>query len=110
MICLRSGSTPATPARRRSTSSAARADGPNLAGGERIALNRLIAVQLRRGHELLHALDTEGITEVRVAELTLEATLLLFLHPPARLKRKANHPFEVVIGDRHLGIGKQELG
>ena len=66
-------------------------------------------MQLRRRHELLDALRPERVAEVRVAELALEAALLLLLHAPPRFKRHAHHPFEILVGDRHLGIWEEQL-
>jgi hypothetical protein len=40
-------------------------------------------VELRGGHELLDPIEAEGVAEVGVAELALEAALLLLLHPAA---------------------------
>ena len=71
----------------------ARAHGPHLARRQRIAFDRLVAVQLRRRHELLDALGPEDVAEVRIAELAFEAALLLFLYAPPGFKRHAYDPF-----------------
>ena len=50
------------------------AAGPHLAGRQRIAVNGVVAVELRGGHELLDSIEAEGVAEVGVAELALEVT------------------------------------
>jgi hypothetical protein len=59
------------------------ADGPNLAWRQGIAIDGGVAVELGYGHELLDPIGAEGVTEVGVAELALEAALLLFLDAAA---------------------------
>ena len=54
-----------------------RTDRPHLPGWKGIAVYRLVAVEFRSRDELLNAVHTEREREVGVAELALEATLLL---------------------------------
>ena len=85
------------------------ADGPDLAGRERVAVDGFVAVQLRRGDELLDAVDAQREGEVRIAELALQAALLLLLHAPARLQRQPHDPFEVFVRYPLFRIGEEQL-
>ena len=46
-------------------------DRPHLTEGQRISIDGVIAVELGGGHELLHAIEAEGVAEVGVAALAL---------------------------------------
>src|SRR5688572_16617601 len=46
---------------------------------------------------------------MRVAKLTLEATLLLLLDAPARLEGELDDPLEVRVRDLHAAVGEQQL-
>ena len=59
------------------------ADGPHLARRQWIAVNGVVAVELGGGHELLDPIEAKGVAEVGVAELALEAALLLLLDAAA---------------------------
>src|SRR5690606_21407514 len=72
-------------------------DRPHLTGRQRVSFDGFVAVEFRRRHELLDAFRTEDVAEVRVAELTLEAALLLLLYTTTRLEGGTNDPFEVVV-------------
>jgi len=63
-----------------------RRDRPNLPGRQGISVDSFVAVQLGRRDELLDALHAHEITEMGVAELGLEAALLLFFDPAPGLQ------------------------
>src|SRR5690606_27891312 len=61
------------------------------------------------GHELLDPLHPKRVAEVGVAEFALKTALLLLFDPSTRLQRYPNNPFKIIIGDRHVGIRKEQL-
>ena len=64
---------------------------------------------LGRGDERLHPVEAEAVAEVGVAELALEAALLLLFHATACFERQAHGPFEILFGNLHLGIREEQL-
>ena len=65
----------------------------------------IFALQLRRDHELLHAVLAQRVAELRVAELGGADPLLLFLYPATALQRQPHRPFQVFI--RHRVVGRR---
>ena len=82
----------------------ARADGPDLAGRQRVAADAVLALQLRRRDELLDPVEAHGIAELGVAELGRADPLLLFLHAAAHLQREPHGPFQILVRDVAFGV------
>ena len=73
-----------------------RPERPDLTRIKRIAADAVLALKLGRGDELLHAVVAHDVAEMRVSKLRRPDPLLLFLHAPARLQRKAHRPLQVL--------------
>src|SRR6185503_4466648 len=71
------------------------ADRPHLAGRQRVAPDVVLALELRRDDELLHAVVAERVAELSVAELGRADALLLLLHASPNLQGQANGPLQV---------------
>lgn len=67
-------------------------------------------MKFRGRNELFNAVGAKNKAKVSITELALEYPALLLLDPTARLQSQPNNPLQVFIRDRHLGVGKQELG
>ena len=60
--------------------------------------------------ELLDSVSAEDVAEVRVAELALEASLLLLFYTAPGLECRADDPLQVFVGNGRSGIWEQQLG
>ena len=74
----------------------ARTDSPHLSRRQRIGVDRFVAVQLWRSHELLDSVLAHRVAEVRVPEFALEYPFLLLLDPAAGFESDTNQYLQFI--------------
>jgi hypothetical protein len=80
-----------------------------LPGRERVGTDLFVALDLRRRHEVLDAVLTHAVAELRVPEFRTADSLLLFLDSPPTLEREANRPLQILLRDLCLRVRVEEF-
>ena len=72
----------------------------------KLAPDAVLAVEFRRGNELLHAIRPYEVAEMGIPEFGGADSLLLLFHPTPGLHRDSHHPLQIFIGD--LFVARRE--